>query len=177
MASPIGHVVVGIGVAGAVAGGLGADSTPALWTGAAVASCLPDLDLLPSLWGVPYQRIHRRATHSLVILAPLVGLAWTAVVARDLPVDWRLMLAWTSALVSHLVLDILCTGPVLGQGGHGIPLFWPLTSRRWCVSRPMFPEVNFLEGVPAGVIGRVCLRELLHLSPAAGVLILLGHLL
>ncbi|OGC00387.1 MAG: hypothetical protein A3G35_02555 [candidate division NC10 bacterium RIFCSPLOWO2_12_FULL_66_18] len=177
MASPIGHVVVGIGVAGAVAGGLGTDSTPALWTGAAVASCLPDLDLLPSLWGVPYRRVHRRATHSLLILAPLVGVAWAAVSALDLSMDWRLMLAWTSALMSHLVLDILCTGPGLRQGGHGIPLFWPLASRRWCVSRPMFPEVNFLEGVPAGVIGRACLRELLHLSPAAGVLILLGHLL
>ncbi len=177
MASPIGHVVVGLGVAGGVVAGLGADSTPALWTGAAVASCLPDLDLLPTLWGVPYQRVHRRATHSLLGLAPLVGLAWAAVFALDLSVDWRLMVAWTAALMSHLVLDILCTGPGLGQGGHGIPLLWPLTSRRWCVSRPMFPEVNFLEGHPARVIGRACLRELLHLSPAAGVLILLGHLL
>ncbi len=174
MASPIGHVVVGIGVAGAVAGGLGADSTPALWTGAAVASCLPDLDLLPSLWGVPYRRVHRRATHSLLILAPLVGVAWGVVHALGLPMNGKFMVAWTAALMSHLVLDVLCTGPSLG---HGIPLLWPLTPRRWSVPRPMFPQVNFLEEVSPGVIGRACLRELLHLSPAALVLLLLGHLL
>lgn len=177
MASPIGHVVVGLGLAGAVAGGLGSEASPALWAGAAVASCLPDLDLLPSLWGVPYWRVHRRASHSLPVLVILAALAWGAVNVLDLNVGWRLMLAWTAALMSHLVLDILCTGPALGQIASGIPLFWPFSSRRWCVPRPMFPEVNFLEGVPAAVIGRACLRELLHLGPAAGVLILLSHLL
>jgi membrane-bound metal-dependent hydrolase YbcI (DUF457 family) len=153
------------------------DNTPALWTGAAVASCLPDLDLVPSLWGVPYRRVHRQATHSLPVLTSLVALAWGVVQTLELPMNGKFMLAWTAALMSHLVLDILCTGPALGQGGHGIPLLWPLTSRRWSVPRPMFPQVNLLEGVSPGVIGRACLRELLHLGPAAAVLILLGHLL
>ncbi|HWT82504.1 MAG TPA: metal-dependent hydrolase, partial [Candidatus Methylomirabilis sp.] len=64
MASPVGHVVVGMGLAGAAAGALGMESGLALWAGAAVASCLPDLDLIPWIWGVPFRRTHRKASHS-----------------------------------------------------------------------------------------------------------------
>jgi membrane-bound metal-dependent hydrolase YbcI (DUF457 family) len=177
MASPIGHVIAGVGVAGAVAGALGVDSTPALWAGGAVASCLPDLDLLPSLWGVPFRRTHRQASHSILVLAPLVALSWVAAYAFDLPLDRRLLAAWTAALISHLVLDILCTGPVLGRQGQGISLFWPLTRRRWFVRRPMFPEVDLLDDITPGLIVRACLRELVHLGPAAGALLVLRHLL
>jgi membrane-bound metal-dependent hydrolase YbcI (DUF457 family) len=177
MASPVGHVIVGVGVAGAMAGALGADNTPALWMGAAIAACAPDLDVLPSLWGVPYQRVHRQASHSILILAPLAVVSWVGFLALDPPVDWRFMVAWTAALMSHLVLDVLCTGPLLGRQGLGIPLLWPLTPRRWCVTQPMFPEVNLLEGCSPGAYGRVCLQELILLSPAAGAGILLAHLL
>jgi membrane-bound metal-dependent hydrolase YbcI (DUF457 family) len=177
MASPIGHVMMSIGCAGTVAGGLGMDSTPALWAGAAVAGCLPDLDLVPSLWGVPYRRTHRQASHSILVLAPLVALAFAVAHALDGPPDWRLMAAWTAALLSHLVLDVLCTGPVLGRLGHGIPLFWPLTRRRWFVRQPMVPEVNLLDGTTPGLIVRACLWELVLLGPAAGALLVVPHLL
>ncbi len=177
MASAVGHVVVGIGVAGAVAGALQAGNTPALWIGAGIAACLPDLDLLPSLWGVPYRKIHRLASHSILILGPLVAFAWVAKYALPLAVDWRHLAAWTVALGSHVVLDVLCTGPVLGQQGLGVPLFWPMTPHRWSVTRPMFPEINLLDGVPPSTIGRLCLQELLRLGPASVVLLLVGHLL
>ncbi len=177
MASPVGHVLAGVGVAGAVAGAAGADTTPALWAGAAVASCLPDLDLLPSLWGVPSHRVHRQASHSIPILALLAATSWLAVRAFGLPADWRLLAAWTAALASHLLLDILCTGPLLGRSGHGIPLWWPLSRRRWYVRQPVLPEVNLLDGTTPGVLVRAGLRELLHLGPAAGALLVLGHLL
>ena len=177
MASPIGHVVTGVGIAGAVAATLGGDGTLTLWAGAAVASCLPDLDLVPSLWGVPFRRTHRKASHSLLVLAPLMGLSWIAVYACDLPLDRRLMAAWTAALLSHLLLDVLCTGPVLGRQGHGIPLFWPLARHRWFVRQPMVPEVDLLEEVTPGLLVRTCLQELVHLGPAAAALLVLGHLL
>ncbi len=177
MASPIGHVVTGVGIAGAVAATLGVDGTLTLWAGAAVASCLPDLDLVPSLWGVPFRRTHRKASHSLLVLAPLIGLSWIAVYSSDLPLDRRLMAAWTAALLSHLLLDVLCTGPVLGRRGHGIPLFWPLARRRWFVRQPMVPEVDLLEEVTPGLLVRTCLQELVHLGPAAAALLVLGHLL
>jgi membrane-bound metal-dependent hydrolase YbcI (DUF457 family) len=177
MASPVGHLIVGVGAALGVTEAVGGSDAPAVWAGAAIAACLPDLDILPSLWGVPYQRVHRQASHSILIMGPLAALAWVAVLALDLAVDWRLVAAWTAALMSHLILDVLCTGPVLGKQGLGVPLFWPLTPRRWFVPRPMFPEVNLLEGVSPRIIGRAFLLELLHLSPAALALILLGRLL
>jgi membrane-bound metal-dependent hydrolase YbcI (DUF457 family) len=177
VASPIGHILAGVGVAGAVTGLLGADGTPALWAGAAVAGCLPDLDLFPSLWGVPYHRVHRQASHSILILGPMIAVCWMAAWTFDLPADRRVMAGWTAALMSHLLLDILCTGPVLGRQGHGIPLLWPLTRRRWYVRQPMLPEVNLLEGASPGLIIRACARELVHLGPAAGALLVLGHLL
>jgi membrane-bound metal-dependent hydrolase YbcI (DUF457 family) len=177
MASPIGHMMAGVGLAGAVAGALGADSTPALWAGAALASCLPDLDLIPSLWGVPYRRTHRQASHSIPVLASFIAFSWTAAHAFAVPADWRLMAAWTAALLSHLALDVFCTGPVLGRRGHGVPLFWPLSRRRWFVREPMVPEVDLLDDATPGLIFRACLRELVHLGPAALALFVLGHLL
>lgn len=152
------------------------DTTPGLWVGAAVASCLPDLDLLPSLWGVPFRRTHRQASHSVLVLASLVALSRVAAYAFDIPLDRRLLAAWTAVLLSHLVLDILCTGPILGRKGRGIPLFWPLTRRRWFVRQPLVPEVDLLDEITPETIARTCVGELVHLGPAAGALFVLGHL-
>jgi membrane-bound metal-dependent hydrolase YbcI (DUF457 family) len=177
VASTLGHVVVGVGVAAAVGGAFGRDGTAALWVGGAVSACLPDLDLIACLCGLSYQRVHRQATHSLPVLASLAASSWWTLQALQVPVDWRLLVAWTAALMSHLLLDIVCTGPILGGLNHGIPLLWPLTVRRWYVRRPMFPEVNLLESPSPGMIARTCLQELLHLGPAGALLIVLGHLL
>ncbi|HSB72546.1 MAG TPA: hypothetical protein VLT62_24725 [Candidatus Methylomirabilis sp.] len=81
-----------------------------------------------------------------------------------------------AALLSHLVLDVLCTGPPLGGQRHGVPVFWPFTPHRWYVREPMLPEVNLLERPSPRTIARFCLQELLHLTPTACFLILLGHL-
>jgi len=177
VASPIGHIIVGAGVAGATAGALGAESTPALWVGAAVASCAPDLDLLPSLWGVPYRRVHRQASHSILVLASLAALLWAALQGLNVGGDWRSLAPWGAALFSHVFLDIVCTGPALGEKGQGIPLLWPLSSHRWYVRRPILPDVNLLENPSPAAISRACLWELLHLCPAAGAMILLASLL
>ncbi len=177
MASPVGHVIVGVGVAGAIAGVLGAENTPALWVGAAVVSCVPDLDLLPSLWGVPYWRVHRQASHSILVLASLSALFWVSLNAWQVGLDWRYLVSWEGALFSHVLLDVLSSGPALGARGHGIPLFWPVTSRRWYVHRPIFPDVNLLENPSPAAITRACLWELLHLCPAAGAMILLARIL
>ncbi|HWU37758.1 MAG TPA: metal-dependent hydrolase [Candidatus Acidoferrum sp.] len=176
MASPVGHVVVGMGLAGAAAGALGMESRLALWAGAAVASCLPDLDLIPWIWGVPFRRTHRKASHSILVLVPLVALAWLVNRALGSSLNWKLLVAWTAALLSHLLVDVLTTGPVMGRQGHGIPLFWPLTKRRWFVRAPMFPEVNLLEEMTPDLLVRTCWRELVHFVPAAVILLVLGHL-
>ncbi len=176
MASPVGHVIVGIGVAGAVAGILGSPPGPGFWAGAAAAACLPDLDFLPCLWGVRYRRVHRQATHSLPVLLPFSALCWAGISGFGLPLDWRAAAGWLAALLSHLVLDVLCTGPAVGRGRLGIPLFWPLSARRWYVHRPIVPPTNALEQCSARDIIRMGVHEILHLGPAALALIVSGHL-
>jgi hypothetical protein len=95
VASPIGHVVVGVGVAGALAGALGVSSALTLWAGVGVASCLRDLDLIPRLWGIPFRRTHRKVTHSVLALGPLVGFSWVAAHALGWPFQWQFLAAWT----------------------------------------------------------------------------------
>jgi len=112
-----------------------------------------------------------------VVLVPLVAASWVVVHTTDMPLDWRPMTAWTAALLSHLILDVLCAGPVLGRQGHGIPLLWPLTRRRWFVRRPVVPEANLPDRFTPGLIFRACLWELVHLGPTAGALLVLRHLL
>jgi membrane-bound metal-dependent hydrolase YbcI (DUF457 family) len=112
-----------------------------------------------------------------LVLVPFVGLSWLVAHVFQLPLELQLVVAWTAALLSHLVLDILSTGPVLGRQGHGIPLFWPLTHRRWFVREPIFLEVNLLEQITPGLLVQTCLREVVHLGPASGALLFLGHLL
>ena len=177
MASPVGHVIVGVGVAGAAAGAFGMESRLALWAGAAVASCLPDLDLIPRMWGVPFRRTHRKASHSILILVPLVGLCWVGNRALESSLEWQLLVAWTAALLSHLLVDVLTTGPVLGRQGHGIPLLWPWTERRWFVRALMFPEASLLEEMTPALLVRTCWWELVHLGPAAATFLVLGRLL
>ncbi len=174
MASPLGHLLVGVGAAGAVAGVLGASPTAPLWAGAAVAACLPDVDLFPCLWGAQFWRVHRQATHSLLVLLPVSALCWAGISAFGFPVDWRVGAGWLAALLSHLVLDILCTGPLLGAR-CGIPLFWPLTAHRWYVPRSVIPETNLLEARSSREIIRAGIHEVLRLGPAAFALIFLGR--
>lgn|SRR5574341_1526614 len=177
MASPLGHVIVGTGVAAAMAGAVGADSSPTVWVGAAMAACMPDLDLLPTLWGARYWRVHRQWSHSILVQAFLAGLLWAASGALALGMDWRYLAVWGAALASHSVLDLFCTGPALASRGLGIPLLWPVTARRWHVRRPIVPDQDLLETPSPAMIARACLWELLQLCPASGALILLANIL
>jgi membrane-bound metal-dependent hydrolase YbcI (DUF457 family) len=93
--------------------------TPLTVALALVLALLPDLDTPKSLVGSLLKRIsvpierrvgHRTATHSLVALALVAGLAYLLV-----PGSWSLL---TAAYASHLILDLLI-------GIQGIRLFWP----------------------------------------------------
>ena len=72
MASPIGHALVGIGLAALAVPVAGVSPTPALWLGAVVASGLPDLDFIGTAFGLAHRRAHRGPTHSLLVLGVLV---------------------------------------------------------------------------------------------------------
>ena len=89
MSTPIGHALVGTGVASVVARLCGIRNSPRLLVGVAIASNLPDFDWILVLLGFPTKRVHRAATHSLVSLTALITLAILIVRQYSVPVDRR----------------------------------------------------------------------------------------
>lgn len=176
MASPIGHALVGIGLAALAVPVAGVSPTPALWLGAVVASGLPDLDFLGTVFGCAPERTHRGPSHSLLVLGILVLAA--------LGVSWRfgnlghpdLVLVWSVALLSHPVVDLMATGPQDSRDGFGLPLFWPLSPRRWYLRHPWIRPPS-LEQYKTGAFLRLLLPELFTFGPACIGLILLGRVL
>jgi inner membrane protein len=142
-----GHVAVGM-LAGRLHGGGrnaggGAGATVALnrrcsWATLvvfAVLAMLPDADLLMLALGLPDHGAvgHRGASHSLMV-AVVAGLI-AALVARR--IGWpplRTGIAATLAVASHGLLD------TLGNGGRGIPLFWPLSNARFFAPWRLLPD-------------------------------------
>jgi len=107
--------------------GLGPRAVPTrLLVAGAVASALPDLDVIGYRLGVPYAAAlgHRGLTHSLAF-AVLSGLL-AAAAARPLRVGrWTAFLFVAGATASHGLLDTLTSG------GLGVALLWPFTAERF----------------------------------------------
>ncbi len=142
MASPIGHAVVGIAAAAVVARATEVPGTPALWVGAFIVSGVPDLDLGLVLLGLKGPRFHRSFSHSLLLLSALIGAMWF-VVAGIPSIGSGVFGAWAAALLSHPLLDVATTGPQGAARGYGIPLFWPLSRKRWYLQRPLLETAKF----------------------------------
>lgn len=140
MASPVGHAIAGVTCAGAVSAAAGAPEGAAFWVGAVVAAGAPDLDFVPRLLGLGTGRCHRGPSHSLLTIGTVILcglLAWRTGVV---PIDGRYLAAWSTALLTHPLLDLLTTGPRIAAGGSGIALFWPLSNRRGYLRRPLFEQ-------------------------------------
>jgi inner membrane protein len=93
--------------------------------GLTALSMLPDIDVVGMAFGVPYGAPwgHRGATHSLV-LAALFGLVFAAVASRRGPFT-RTALLGGAVAASHGLLDAMT------DGGRGVALLWPFTTRRY----------------------------------------------
>jgi inner membrane protein len=93
--------------------------------GLSVLSMLPDIDVVGMALGVPYGAPwgHRGATHSL-IMAPLFVLVFAAVASRGGPFRLKALLA-VAVAASHGLLDAMT------DGGRGVGLLWPFTTRRY----------------------------------------------
>lgn len=101
----------------------------------AALSALPDFDVFLVALGVPDAGAggHRGASHSF-FLAVIIGLL-TASYARRF--GWpvvRTAIAATLAVASHGILD------AIGEGGRGIPLFWPLSDARYLSPWRLLPD-------------------------------------
>src|SRR5437016_6184772 len=136
MASPIGHAAVGVAVASVAGKITGTPGSVVFWIGAVVASGIPDLDVVFPLMGFS-KRFHRSASHSLVIISVEILAGWLLARALIPGLSNGVLLAWSAALVSHPLLDVITTGPTLGKIGWGIPLFWPGSRRRFHVTWPV----------------------------------------
>jgi membrane-bound metal-dependent hydrolase YbcI (DUF457 family) len=176
MASPVGHALVGVGLAAVSVPLLGVTPGPALWIGAVIASGAPDLDFVGVLLGYELDRVHRRATHSLFVLSALAALALFASTLPwalfDTPTVW----VWAIALLSHPLVDTLITKNEEGGSNWGIPLFWPFWSRRFCLPRPLVPSPDVKSYASLALL-RDLLPELALFGSTCLSLVLLGSML
>jgi membrane-bound metal-dependent hydrolase YbcI (DUF457 family) len=120
--------------------------------------------------------VHRRASHSLVVLGLLVLVALWASYRFGGILSPGLVLAWSVALLSHPIVDVLSTGPKSARAGFSIPLFWPLTSRRWYMQCPLVQSPS-LDSYTPRKIWRALLPEIWFFGPTCVTLIALGHVL
>ena len=123
--------------------GLGGKTVPArLLACGAIASMLPDLDVVGMRLGIAYGSDfgHRGFTHSLVFAA-LVALAGGCFHRRLRSGFVGAFLFLFAAVASHGLLDTLT------NGGRGIELLWPWTSERY------FAAVRPIEVSPLSIRG------------------------
>ena len=176
MASPVGHALVGVGLAAVSVPLLGITPGPALWIGAVIASGVPDLDFVGVLLGYELERVHRRATHSLCVLSVLAGfIVWASHWPR-VPLDTPTVWAWVIALLVHPLVDVLTTTHRAGQIHWGIQLFWPFSLRRYHVARPLVHPPT-LASYASKALWRDLWPELALFGSTCLSLILLGSVL
>jgi len=174
LASPLAHALVGVGSAAAVAYVTGIPPSPTLWVGSVIFSGLPDLDFAVKVLGLSRRSFHRQATHSLLVLAAFIVVLFTLWGMFEGDVDTNLVLAWSAALFSHPVLDAITTGPALGARGAGIPLLWPVHSRRWFLQSAI-PTVNLFACRSLRETYKGLLRENAFFGVVTFVLVLLCY--
>jgi membrane-bound metal-dependent hydrolase YbcI (DUF457 family) len=165
-----------LGLAAAVREAAGTPASPALWLGAIVASGAPDLDLIGTIFGARACRVHRHATHSLLVLGGLVLMAAWAWPLLPGGLEAGIGVAWAAALLSHPLLDLATTGPATAARGFGIALLWPVVSRRWFLRRPLFAAGELTECQSLREAWTALRPEVCLLAPTSMLIILLGRL-
>ncbi len=168
MATPVGHYLLGLAVAQALARNE-AERRRGLWLG--LVACAPDLDVLPGLALGEIGRFHHGITHSLAVAA-LAGV--TAFLApRLLARGWPVYLSVVVFLVygSHLLLDYF----TLDTGApYGIPLFWPFSQETYQAWWPLLPNVQHTSGPLLSAHNlMLMLREAAVLLPTVGLVLAL----
>jgi inner membrane protein len=121
---------------------------------------LPDIDVVGMAFGVPYGAAwgHRGATHSLA-MAVFVGIAAAAMTRpRGQPLGPRAVLACL-VMASHGVLDAMT------DGGKGVALLWPFTTRRFFLPWRPIPVAPIGMGFLSSEGVKVGLWELLVFLP------------
>ncbi|HEX2690027.1 MAG TPA: metal-dependent hydrolase [Kofleriaceae bacterium] len=163
MPLPLAHSLVG----GSITVAAWPERTPvgfrrALVIGALLGVC-PDLDYLLNRLRVLGPGWHHGFTHSLAV-AVAVGAAMSWVMGMR---GWRGALAFMLPVLSHPVLDYLCTQ------SRGVALWWPVTDQRYKLG---IDEVSYYQFATAseGAIAwvKLCALELLLFGPVFAISVL-----
>ena len=177
MASPLGHALVGVGIAALSGPLMNVPPGPALWLGAVIASGVPDLDFVGVLLGIKEERVHRQGTHSLLVLSLLAALAlWGAYRWEGGPLSAPTVWVWSFALLAHPLVDALTTKVERDRANLGVPLFWPLFSRRYYLPRPLIQPPT-LSSYTSPSLLRDLWPEIALFGPTCLTLVLLGSVL
>ena len=117
----LGHIAVGLAAGRTWAGARAGNAMLVL----SMLSLFPDIDVVGMALGVPYGAPwgHRGATHSLVA-AVLLGLAAPLLVRTRGRRAVAMALLVAAVVASHGLLDAMT------DGGKGVALLWPFTTRR-----------------------------------------------
>jgi len=116
------HTLIGIGVARA---GLSRKFGPGTTLTLAIASNLPDIDVLWAIWD-PWDRfmVRRTHTHALVTLPVLAALLATAIRVRHRDRPWTVLFGLSAlGIALHLLFDLV--------NSFGVVLLWPFTLHRF----------------------------------------------
>ncbi|MBU6342566.1 MAG: metal-dependent hydrolase [Bacteroidetes bacterium] len=169
MASAIGHIAAALTLGGAAFPKYFHKNVVIL---AVFCALVPDLDVIPLFFGVPYRSVfgHRGWTHS-ILFALVFGTLMGRLVSRKHP-EWRLnsVLWMVSSTLSHPLLDMMT------QGGLGVVLFFPFYNQRYFFAFRPLVVVPLKVGGLLGKWGWPVLKsELLWIVlPCLSILLLFG---
>jgi membrane-bound metal-dependent hydrolase YbcI (DUF457 family) len=93
-----------------------------------------------------------------------------------MPFETHTVWVWAIALLAHPLIDTLTTTSRPGQPDWGIPLFWPFSSRRYCVARPLVQSAS-LESYTSKNAWKALWSELAIFGSTCLSMILLGRVL
>ena len=163
MASPLGHLAAGAGIAwlardgDATAGGRD-QSLTLLVVAAALWALLPDFDFLPGLVVGAPARFHQGASHSL-LFALAAGLVGMLVVRIDGLSPRRIFAVLTTAVASHLALDYFVLDR---RPPSGLPLLWPFSDERFISPVPLLLGVQHAQSADDSIavwLGAILSRD------------------
>lgn len=133
------HVIVSLCLGAAAAAHTELPFTAAYTSGLVIGSLLPDIDEPSSYVGrrsfgvaakVKEAFGHRGMTHSLVVWGVMVALVWRQSASP-------LVVGFVLGYLFHIIEDFFSV--------QGVPLFWPLSSKRWKV--PLYRTGKGMEKV------------------------------
>lgn len=125
MASPVGHLLAGLGAAALAPGARGGSPSRSTVGWAVLLANLPDADIALGLFAGSLGAFHRSGSHSIAATLAVGVAAWAWIRSRGggEAAAWGLWAA--SVFGSHLLLDILVRDP---SPPYGIQLFWPVSA-------------------------------------------------